>query len=267
MEQTLAIFDWIWKDLVGNANNSETLTPSKIGVIGELVGGSLVTMLALTECNPFKPHVAAAVVGNPILDWTDVFPLGRDMVEDDIKKVDEGDPNGMENTSAVNEGNISIPGFLTLRRTFFTKPDHFFDPFASPLLFFRTPCFELPYHSPWPPLSSGDGEDSDSSEPAEPIVLTRKRTYPRVYPPSNNAELRFPHTKILLGKDYVLRHQGLELARQMQRSDRQVRALSETERDVARRTVLTEEKNGLGLWEANDVLKAGRWLGEVLRNS
>jgi hypothetical protein len=43
-----------------------------MGVCGELVGASLATMLALTECQRGMSRIVAAAVNNPIVDW--VFP-------------------------------------------------------------------------------------------------------------------------------------------------------------------------------------------------
>jgi len=66
-------YDWIIENLLRQESDPLARKPlAQLGVCGELVGGSLATMLALTECQRNKHHIIAAAVNNPIVDW--VFP-------------------------------------------------------------------------------------------------------------------------------------------------------------------------------------------------
>ncbi|KAK4549575.1 hypothetical protein LTR36_006572 [Oleoguttula mirabilis] len=89
-------------------------------------------MLALTECRIGQPGIVAAAVNNPILDWIDI---------------EDGDHNKMPSqvpgsaTSALDAISRSL---LQLRKRVFQKPEHYFDPFASPLLFLRSAGRDVP---------------------------------------------------------------------------------------------------------------------------
>ncbi|KAH7119606.1 Alpha/Beta hydrolase protein [Dendryphion nanum] len=81
---TLA-YDWILHNLL-----PDTTRHAKIAVCGELVGASLATMLALTECRIGQSRIVAAAVNNPIADW--VFP--DDLPAQDFSQLPE--PNAPE---------------------------------------------------------------------------------------------------------------------------------------------------------------------------
>ena len=245
----------------------DTKSP-RIGVCGELAGGSLAAMLALTECNTNKAHISAAAIGNAILDWTDVFPPGRDMTIDDIQSSDHENLHNAKALSSTDEEALSISAFIASRKEFFRKAEAFFDPFASPTLFFRTPCFDLPFQFSLNPLLKAsailnDGSSSDVDDESQ--VLTRKRLYPRVYPPPGS-NLVFPSMRLTLGEDFVLGNQATELAELMRRSMARGQGLVSYagEKDTSK-IVTTERKHGLGLWEPNDAMEIGQWFGDVLR--
>ena len=63
-------YDWVCEHLLIDEFSRPYL--ARLGVCGELVGGSLATMLALTECRLGESRIGAAAVNNPIVDW--VFP-------------------------------------------------------------------------------------------------------------------------------------------------------------------------------------------------
>lgn len=60
-------WDWIRENLLLDKFDRSYL--ARLGVCGELIGGSLATMLALTECRIGESRIAAAAVNNPIADW------------------------------------------------------------------------------------------------------------------------------------------------------------------------------------------------------
>lgn len=168
IHDTLAVFDWV----------QETFQPTQLSVLGTHIGGSIALALALTEAQ----SVHAVAVVEPICDWT-----GLDrycMVEEEDKRVDNAG-GGMLNPDFDDEY-IEEPGYkdhdhspdhdvleesgtpkslrkgrkppspappdlLTLleaRETYFTKPEKYFDPFASPLLFLRSPGKGVPAKFP-----------------------------------------------------------------------------------------------------------------------
>ena len=224
-------------------------------------------MLALTECNPTRPHISAASLFNPILDWTDVIPEDRDMVSEDLTADSISHP---QDTEAVNRMSTpSMSALMARRREIFLKPEHFFDPFASPLLFFRTPCFNLPYKYAHPALlaSTEASERDAASTDGSTTPLKRKRTYDRRFP-SSGSETVFPPMRLAVSDDWMLKRQSLELQHLVGKSlRRQERKHAEEEVSEGIRPVLIEEVNFSKSKSTSDVLLAVMWLGEVLRRS
>jgi len=147
-----------------------------MGVYGNEVGGSLALMLGMTECDAGvsevaqpsmhdhgaatgraspetgKPHIRAVAVHDPIVDW--VFPQA------------ELDSDAPPATSA---GSAPTSNLIALRAQAFrasTHPSSYFDPFASPIHFLRTPSAAIPpatvsYTSTPPAETSGNGKAVD----------------------------------------------------------------------------------------------------------
>jgi hypothetical protein len=63
-------YDWVKDNLLQDGFSRPVI--ARMGVCGELMGGSLATMLALTECRSGASRIGVAAVNNPIADW--VFP-------------------------------------------------------------------------------------------------------------------------------------------------------------------------------------------------
>jgi len=219
----------------------------KIGVCGELIGGSLAAMLALTECQVSnKSRIRAAAIGNPTVDWTALFPLIKyGSLKTEFRNVT--DP-------------LSLNNLLLLRRTLFRKPEGFFDPFASPLLYFRTPSYDLP---PPPPNYPGMDEDAQpSSREDDPEPKVKKRRSHRTYPPSGT-RLILPTMRVYVGQDSVLRDQGMELAELTRKS-----IARDEDGDVDKnKRVEAFETEGTGLWDAKQTIEIGQWLGQILREA
>ena len=91
-------------------------------------------MLAVTECQIGRPGIRAAAVNNPVLDWVDL-----DSNTDSLASPHSAGPSLHASTS------ISSQLRMLRQQVLFTKPEHYFDPFASPLLFFRSAGQDLPY--------------------------------------------------------------------------------------------------------------------------
>lgn len=173
VHDVLAGWDWVVKNVKvlqgrssfedrglaeAGAGQSRGATSSMgIGVYGKLVGGSLGVMLGLTECdagatatatnhgsnyswatnktrvpldNKEKVYVKAVVTRDAIVDW--VFPP----------------PTDTTTSSASVSSNDSISsGLQHLRDSMFRAQSHpstYFDPFASPIHFLRTPSAAQP---------------------------------------------------------------------------------------------------------------------------
>ena len=227
-----------------------TAKPPKIGVCGELVGGGLATMLALTEGvgKPAEigfPGISALAVGNPILDWTALTQTDRNAQND---LIDLG---------------VSANNLLTTRQVYFPKPEMYFDPFASPLLFFRTPASEIPNDAPAPnehELLKAGTEDENSL-----LQTVKKRRSARKYPPAGS-DLILPWTKVEVGKECVLKDQGVDLVDMMRKSHRRSEAEWTAEgTNPVKREFEVMERGGLGLWDEKHALEIGQWFGEILR--
>lgn len=206
-------------------------------------------MLALTESHAHKRGaIAAAALGNPIVDWSS--PLPRDI----------GSENGALKTDMQN-----------LRGKAFARPEHRYDPFASPLLFLRTPAYELPtpsFHSSSslpPPRSSNPGLEADVS------ALVPKRRSHRKYPPIES-NLRLPATRVEIGTTNPLREQGVEFAELMRRSvDLYERGDGKyggagSSKSAGKERVVVVERQGEGSWEEKEMAEIGGWLGQALRS-
>lgn len=241
-----------------------TTKPSKIGVCGELVGGSLATMLALTECfstpAELEPQgISALAVGNPILDWTALIPSDatRNVPPVGIFRKVRGFPTGANNES------LSYNSLYDIRSIFFAKADNYFDPFASPLLFFRTPSSEIPNEA----AAFTEPNLLNGGPGAESLLLppVKKRRSARKYPPTSS-HLLLPWTVVEVGKDCAFKDQGIDLIEMMRKSFRR----SEVERAANSKNAVNRdfdivETPGIGLWDEKHTLEIGQWFGEKLR--
>ena len=136
VHDVLAGYDWVQEHLlpkrsITRAGRSENV--GRVCVVGELLGGSLATMLAVTECRKGEPGVVAAAVNNPLADW--VQP------DDELELTS---PKSSLAKFGQNHVGLQIDDLLRARGNYFLKPEAYFDPFASPLLFFRTPGTAIP---------------------------------------------------------------------------------------------------------------------------
>lgn len=172
VHDVLSGYDWIRENLLQDGFSRPIV--GRMGVCGELVGGSLSVMLALTECRPGESRIAAAAVNNPIVDW--VFPddlptvseaeLLEPPAPDETALLADEDPMGVTDRSVPNShtnrtkknpkraakmplptawqlhsDNVSIPTvtLTAVRDEVFRRPEDYFDRFISPIHFFRSP--------------------------------------------------------------------------------------------------------------------------------
>ena len=237
-------------------------------------------MLALTECHARKPGgISAAALGNPVADWT--FPApetprqemdtlnpldGRlPTVEPSLRKRAPAKSCSIDSWTAFADSK-SLPAqtLLSARDAFFTKPEKWFDPFASPLLFFRTASTELPT------LESPD-TPADPAMGLAPIPVKRRKARRR-FPPLHS-DLSIPTMRVDVGEKSVLRDQGVEFVERVKRSfpsnmkqptswQAEWIATEETEGD---KEVELVRREGVGLWGEEELVGVGGWLTETLR--
>ena len=204
-------------------------------------------MLALTEChNPINNSglrgISAAAVGNPILDWTGLFEETADI---DVPHI----PSGRRDQP------LSVLDLHTLRSEIFRKPEAYFDPFASPLLFFRTPSTDVP-NEVSPIIKEAGSLDTRQ---------IRKRRSLRKYPPTG-FDLILPTVRLEVGSQSPLKDQGTELIDLMRKSSQRTgdESIALPTNASERRYEFVETK-GMGLWDENRMLEIGKWFGDVLR--
>ncbi|KAI4159975.1 MAG: hypothetical protein LQ342_006103 [Letrouitia transgressa] len=157
-------------------------------------------MLALTECHRSKLGICAAALGEPIVDWTSLQIPRQKTGNEEIK--DLGKDTGDEAES-----------LRSLRSALFPSIGYCLDPFASPLLFFRTPGLDIATPNPAILDRTTDQEDV----PVETLTVEPKRRSHRKYPPAES-DLRLPWTRIDVGTVEALKAQGLEMAQLLHRS-------------------------------------------------
>jgi acetyl esterase/lipase len=289
-------YDWVYENLLAKraiSRPGRSDLVGRIAVVGELLGGSLATSLALTECKIGEPGIVAAAVSSPIVDW----------VAFDDEGAAEPVTNGRGEPLKVD---LSLHGLLNHRRTIFRRPDAYFDPFASPSLFFRSAGIDAP-----PPPIGEEGPEQGSSDmdflaqlsreesneqdffrsqlaldadstpsqgspplTAAPLPIVKRRKASRRYP-SPSLKLRLPPFHIATGGDSILKPQVAEFVRLLQKSDeRQQRALddmlappgSSFESDMVD---YIQSPAGLGLWDSGRdgrarLSDAAQWLRMTL---
>lgn len=227
-------------------------------------------MLALTECHTTKQGITAAGIGNPITDWTLMTFQGQDAHP--VQATSAQDADAMEkrlNTSIKSTTLNGIPtseSLLSFRDSIFPKSERYFDPLASPSLFFRTPTFDLPPYSPTFSYEPSTPKSQDFEEDISPTLVRNRRSH-RKYPPLSS-ELRLPYMRIEVnnGKGNVLKEQGLEFVELMRRSV----DLWESEEMEGLRPKNGNDRIQLvkrpksGLWEDKDIVEIGTWFAEAL---
>lgn len=226
----------------------------------------MATMLALTECrNPASnadlQGISAVAVGNPILDWTGLFDstkahLGLRHSSNKLVRREYNFPPSHNNQM------MTISGLLNVRSVFFRKAETYFDPFASPLLFFRSPSMDIPneYSVASTNVSSNNPEVEGGS-----LEHVKKRRSHRRYPPTG-IDLVLPYMRVEVGKDCVLKEQGIELIelvrKSFKRTDDEMHIPGSS---MIERSFEVIENEGLGLWDKEHMLEIGQWFGDVLR--
>ena len=205
IHDAVAGYDWVLENLVDSS--SSTSRPSlHIGVCGELLGGSLAAMLALTECEKSRSSITSAYISSPILDWTfpDSVPLAVPAKSKTSKVSKTATPIPSWNRSNSKQG-LKTSDLLTARAGLFQHLQNTLDPFASPLLFLRTP------------LVSYDEDEKEENETEKMLRITRVPLHHRRHPPSHSG-LEIPRITVAVGSTNILYDQAEEFVRLLRRS-------------------------------------------------
>ena len=265
IHDVLAGYDWIVSNLArGIPSNVERTGPANLAVCGELIGGSLAAALALTECSTSKVGIRAVVMGNPVSDWTAMHQIKRPSPQ--VAAGDEVSPPKKKRAVQLpswevhgSSGVLPAASFLKARGELFRLPEDYFDPFASPTLFFRTPSSAL--QAVIDPLDELFLDIDISPEHA----MKKRRSYRRY--PHQNANLQLPDARFLIGEQCALKDQSIDLAEGMARSNHLYGGLSGTGEGTGWERVEVDLKDEVGLWAEHDLVDIGAWFGEKLRHS
>lgn len=181
--------------------------------------------------------------------------------------VKDSTPSDTLNSSSTvsTPGQMSVDSLLALRENIFSKVEKCFDPFASPMLFFRTPSSDLPDRGsnrfPNDVLSGRTLSALDSGH-----TLEKRRRSHRKYPPANH-RLRFPALRVDVAEQSVLKDQCSEfielLRKSALRSDE--KAINEDSDTVKQRFTLFE-RSGLHIWDKRQFREIGQWFGDQFRS-
>ena len=259
VHDVLAGYDWVVNNLARGPPERSGLRrgPGNIGVCGELLGGSLAAALAMTECDPGTTGIRAAVLGNPITDWTAMYPVQKADVSGSLKVGAKRAKRPNSWTAAVSDPILSTRELLKARNTYFRIPEDYFDTFASPLLFFRTPCDDVP--APADPI-----DEIFASMGSSLREFNKKRRSNRRHPPLAS-KLDLPQTRIWVGEKNALKDQGIELAEAVARSITLYSGREKVEDGSGWDRVEVQLKEGLGFWGEAELMHMGSWFSEVLR--
>lgn len=274
-------------------------------------------MLALTESRLHGPYVAAAAVNEPIVDW--IFPEA-DEFEDGDDAIDFDGTFGVKpvSQSVSKRGRKIIPSFrafgnngildagalLDARSAYFRNPADYFDPFASPMLFFRTAGMTTPKAPAYNPLDEfaelekferedfqrqqlklsslrnvpeqfTSQEQSDcSNESPTPVKKSHRRW------PGTASGLKIPDLHVSFGDTSPLSDQAVELAmlvrkniisqnkRERKAASSEKQADDEREEDfaLAEKKVQIQAREGISFWGDEQSQELGR-VAHWLRNA
>ncbi|RAK97701.1 uncharacterized protein BO80DRAFT_329715, partial [Aspergillus ibericus CBS 121593] len=133
VHDTLAGFDWI----------QDTLSPERVAVVGMSIGGSLALMLSLTEAKSI--HAVAAL--EPVCDWTslDEHCIQSPPTAEETASLMSHSKKGSKKRKFAQWDLLPL---LQARKALFSTPERYFDAFASPILFLRSPGKDVPRSFP-----------------------------------------------------------------------------------------------------------------------
>ncbi|KIW04431.1 uncharacterized protein PV09_04701 [Verruconis gallopava] len=269
-------------------------THLRMGVCGQLVGGSLAAMLALTESRLGEDGIAAAAVNSPVVDW--VFPEHVSSEHNTTTAETQASGHTIQKASPRRRkrkagrpswdmfghaAGLTTKQLELARSAYFRKPENYFDPFATPIHYLRSAGVNVPADRTVEPdeLAALDG-------------APKPRKSLRKFPPSNSS-LVLPHVRLSVGDANPLLDQNEEFVKLLRRSvvrtaqsrattqamlDRfdDIAAATEAERlqmavETAEEKVEYHILRGVGLWATardgewlEEVWNVGRWFRKIL---
>ena len=263
-------YDWVVRHLVRGDNGHRDLDKAfgRVGLCGELIGGSLAAALALTECHTRRAGVRAAVLGNPVADWTAMCPVAAPGTAAGGASRARTTTTRKRKAAATAPAKSSWEAFapspalpsaavLRARNACFAAPEDYFDPFASPLLFFKTAATEVP-----PRVDPID--EVFAAWDLSLRAFEKKRRSARRHPGPDGL-LRLPAARVWVGEECVLKDQGIELAQSIARSNNLYGGPDGKGEGTGWERVEVRVKEGLGLWGERELMEMGQWFGSVLR--
>ncbi|KAI5204533.1 hypothetical protein E4T39_03591 [Aureobasidium subglaciale] len=256
IHDVLTGYDWVLEHLVPGKSSyrhgRDINRRVKLGVCGELLGGSLAAMLTLTECRLQGPYVAAAAINEPVLDW--VFPEENEVeyetIEEQfssfVERLQSGRrpsaktrPRSTSFSTFADNGILDASTLLKARHNLFRRPEDYFDTFASPMFNFRSPGVAVPPPQPKTPadefaeLSLLERDDFHRQQmkmsslsyrlqtpvkQADEVADSKKPRKSRKRWPNAGSGLRIPQMRISSAVTSPLSDQAEEFARLIQRS-------------------------------------------------
>ena len=256
VHDVLAGYDWILENLlpkrsISRVGRSDTV--GKVAVCGEHIGGGLATALALTECRTDRPAIVAAAVNNALVDWVSLAETTDTPAKRRLPK---------SASSIVDGSDQELQTLLQLRQELFAKPENYFDPFASPMLFFRSAGTTVPPALATVPIDDLDqlsefereaihrqelaatGDLRDHTTPDAKSTMAQRRASRRF--PSKALGLRLPQFHISAGHHSPLRDQIHELTSALHQSfARESKNKSTESFGFGRKQLLDEEEDEL----------------------
>jgi hypothetical protein len=258
----MAGYDWVIDNLLPKRSIIRPGRSESVGSIivsGEYVGGGLATALALTECRSGQPGVIAAHLSNPIVDWVSLWQATTLESRSDASR------------PTTSGSQPSLKDLLGIRDKLFGKAASYFDPFASPVLFFRSAGVQAPADvseddSAYVQSSSEgqviQGEDqpfanADAISPVPEVVPSLLRKSSRRYP-SKLLGVQLPSFYIEADAKGPLAAQAIELAQHLRRSFmRQRKNAVSTTTGFGRKVLVEGEENQL-TEEESEAIAAGK---------
>jgi acetyl esterase/lipase len=197
-----------------------------IGVCGGLLGGGLAAMLALTECQKMGTSITSTYLSSPVLDWS--FP-GSVPVSTPSKTGTFKASKVSKATAPASSWDRISPSqalrpsdLLSARTALFRKLENTLDPFASPLLFLRTPL--VSYNEEEAEDDAAEQETQHEKEregrlheTQSVLRIARVPLHHRHHPPAHSG-LQIPRVHIAVDPDSILYDQAWEFARLLRRS-------------------------------------------------
>lgn len=221
-------YDWIVDNLLPKRSISQPGRSDSVGqlaIYGSHIGGGLASALALTECRKGEPGIVAAALHNPMIDWVSI----DEALNSQARHL--GAKNPLYNDASTLS---QLQRLRYLRKTLFRRPENYFDPFASPILFFRSAGVDVPPPAPEVPVDDLEelsrlerqeayeeeiGVASDTTDPGpqnmpvQPAMRKASRRFP-----SKALGLRLPEFHISTDATSPLADQAGELAKVLRQS-------------------------------------------------